>query len=128
MKTYHILSFALLAAAVCGGGCASRPENIPPAYASEMTYRGWTEEQMRAEQERLKAALSSAAAQQHKTRANDTAGVWLLGVPISSMTGRGVESEIARLKGELEALQKAATAAGFSIPAVDLEELTRRKS
>lgn len=115
-------------AAFAIGGCASRPENIRPAYASEMTYNGWTEQQMIEEQERLKAALSSASEQQHKTRANDTAGVLLLGLPISSMTGRGVEGEIARLKGELEALRKAAIRAGYKLPAVDIDALTKRKT
>ena len=126
MKSPILLSLALLAALV--SGCASRPENIRAAYVSEMSFNGWTEAQMLAEQGRLTSALSSAAVQQHNTRANDTAGIWLLGLPVSSMAGRGVEAEIARLKGELEALRKAAISAGYQLPEVDVEALTKRKA
>lgn len=67
-----------------------------PAYVSDIAYMPLTCEQL---------AASDA---QRKARSNDTVGVILLGLPVSSLSGSNQASQIARLKGELEALQRAA--------------------
>jgi hypothetical protein len=41
-----------------------------------------------------------------------------LGLPVSSFAGSNVEEEIARLKGELEAVQEAARQKGCKLPYV----------
>jgi hypothetical protein len=43
--------------------------------------------------------------QQNQTRSNDIAGIILIGLPISSMSGGNIAPEIARYKGKLEAVQ-----------------------
>lgn len=73
-----------------------------------MYYRSWTCDQLAEEQPRLVAALSSASDAKRKCRSNDIAGVILLGVPVSSLSGSNMASEVGRLKGELQALQRAA--------------------
>src|SRR5439155_1221086 len=101
----------LLAVAVLAGwlaGCATAPEKIAPAYVSQTTYQSWSCEQLTAEQPRLVAALDHAAGVQRKTRSNDAAGWIFLGWPAGSAAGHSQETEIARLKGELKALQAAA--------------------
>ena len=94
--------------AVFLAGCATKPESIAPAYVSEMTYSPYTCQQLGEEQARLGAALATASDAQRHARSNDIAGVILLGLPVSSLSGSNQASQIARLKGELEASQKAA--------------------
>lgn len=87
--------------------CATAPENIAPAYVSNMQYQNWTCEQMVEELSRLGSALVSASSQQNKARSNDAVGVFFLGLPVASMSGGNVAPEIARLKGEQAAIQQA---------------------
>lgn len=100
-----VAATALLAAFFLAG-CAAKPEDIAPAYVSHMIYEPYTIDQLRAEEQRLQAALATASDAQRKARSNDTAGVILLGLPVSSLSGSNQAANIARLKGELEAVQK----------------------
>lgn len=111
MRTSVVVCMAVLAC-----GCAMKPESVKPAYISEMTYRDWTCDQLAAEQARLAAALSSACDAQRHARAGDTWGVILLGLPVSTLSGNNQAAEIARLKGELQAVQKAATLKNCHMP------------
>lgn len=106
MKTPIQIVFAL-ALVLALGGCAAKPESIPPAYVSHMLYMPYTVEQLGQEETRLQAALATASDAQRKARSNDTAGVIFLGLPVSSLSGSNQAANIARLKGELEAVQKA---------------------
>lgn len=99
-------------------GCASSPESIAPAYISDMSYSHWTCEQLGQEQPRLVSALATACDAQRRCRANDTAGVIFLGLPVSSLSGSNMASEVARLKGELQALQRAGILKNCSLPPV----------
>ena len=98
---------SLAAAAVALGACASKPENIQPSYVSTVPYESWSCQQLGEEQERLSLAYAAAAKQQNTARANDTAGVILLGLPLASMTGHNVAPEVARLKGLQDAVSRA---------------------
>lgn len=100
----------LCAAALAGlvmAGCAKAPESITASYVSEVGYLNWTCEQLAMEVTRMSAAYSTAAQQQEKARTNDVVGVILIGLPVSSMSGDNIAPEIARLKGEQEAVRKA---------------------
>ena len=88
-------------------GCAKSPESIAPAYISELNYRNWNCYQLADEGQRLSSALATASIQQQNARTNDTVGVILLGLPVSSLSGDNIAPEIARLKGEQEAIRKA---------------------
>ena len=88
-------------------GCATAPENIAPAYVSHLQYMQFTLEQLGQEEARLQAALSASSDAQRSARANDTVGIIFLGLPVSSLSGSNQASNVARLKGELEAVQKA---------------------
>jgi hypothetical protein len=105
-KLTLILAVALIA------GCAKKPESISAAYVSELTYQPLTCEQLAGEQARLSAAYASAAQQQNQARTGDVVGVILVGLPVSSMTGDNIAPEIARLKGEQEAVRKAMLSKG----------------
>ena len=98
---------ALAISAAILAGCAKSPESIAPAYISELAYSGWQCSQMAGETARLNAALATASAQLEKARGNDLVGVILIGLPVSSLSGDNIAPEIARLKGEQEAIRKA---------------------
>lgn len=99
----------LITAAACGGllaGCATAPENIAPGYVSPVAYEAFSCRQLGEEQLRLQASLATMSDAQRHARTNDTIGVIFLGLPVSSLSGNNVASEIRRLKGENEAVQQ----------------------
>ncbi|WP_245256691.1 hypothetical protein [Hyphomicrobium denitrificans] len=106
-----IAIFALFVSA-----CAKSPDSIAPAYISEVGYQNWSCPQLAEESNRLSAALSSASIQQENARTNDTVGVILIGLPVSSLSGDNIAPEIARLKGETEAVRKASMSKGCGTP------------
>lgn len=116
------ITFPLLLTCLVFIGCATHPDNIAPSYVSEFSYMHYTQQQLAAEQSRVISALSRATNAQRKARSNDTLGVIFLGLPVSSLSGSNQAGEVARLKGELEAIQKAAASKGFNIPRVVIEE------
>jgi hypothetical protein len=102
-------------------GCAKAPESIAPSYISDVGYQSWTCEQLGGEQMRVSQALASASAQQRNARTNDTVGVIFLGLPVSSLSGDNIAPEIARLKGENEAIIRAMRIKGCAAVPVNAE-------
>lgn len=88
--------------------CAAAPNDIPPSYVSPVHYQNWTCGQLAAEGHRLIAAFTQAASRQEQARTNDAVGVLLVGLPVGSMSGQNIAPEIGRLKGEHEAIHRAA--------------------
>ena len=103
----HLIAAASLAACAFVGACAPTPESIQPAYVSEVPYQSWTCLQLGEEQLRLNSALATAGVQQNTARSNDTVGVIFLGLPVGSMSGQSIAPQIARYKGEQEAIHRA---------------------
>jgi len=112
----QVLRYLPAAALVFLAACAASPESIAPFYVSEMAYQAWSCEQLSQEQPRLSSALAAAYTQQSNARSNDTIGVIFLGLPVSTLSGSNIAGEIARLKGELQALQRASTTRNCGIP------------
>jgi hypothetical protein len=98
---------ALLGVGAVAAACAPTPESIQPAYVSEVPFQSWTCQQLGEEQLRLGSALATASGQQNTARSNDVAGVIFLGLPVGSMSGQSIAPQIARYKGEQEAVHKA---------------------
>lgn len=109
-----------LAASVALGACAKHADRIEPAYVATGKYDGWSCERIGPEAERLVAELERKTASQNKTRSRDIAGVLLIGLPVSSMRGDAVAPEVARLKGEVNAIRSASLSkgCGHDIPEV----------
>ncbi|WP_245427728.1 hypothetical protein [Pleomorphomonas carboxyditropha] len=105
MRKISVVIVVAMAAAL--GGCAKSPESIAPSYISEVGYQAWSCPQLSEETLRLSSAYATAAQQQEKARTNDVVGVILIGLPVSSLSGDNIAPEIARLKGEQEAVRKA---------------------
>lgn len=95
------------AAALLVAGCAKSPGSIAPSYVSPVLYQDWSCKQLAQEDARLSDALVTASAQQEKARSNDIAGVILIGLPVSSMSGDNIAPEIAHLKGQQQTVQRA---------------------
>lgn len=110
MNRTIIAALAVLAVA----GCAQKPEAIAPAYVSQVTYQDWSCKQLAEEEIRLNEAYTTASAQQNQARSNDIAGVILIGLPVSSLSGGNVAPQIASLKGQQEAVRKTMTAKNCS--------------
>lgn len=89
-------------------GCATKPENITPQYVSSVQYQDLSCKQLGAELARTEEALTVASGEQNKARSNDTLGVLLLGIPVSSLSGSNKAAYIAQLKGQIEAMSKTA--------------------
>ncbi len=105
MNLYKNLTPVLLMSSLLVA-CAQTPESIQPSYVSPNEYAGWSCSSMRAEASRINDALATASKQQSNARSGDVAGVILLGLPVSSLSGANVAPEVARLKGHKETLER----------------------
>jgi hypothetical protein len=104
MQILQIVTSVTLATMMVG--CAKSPDSIAPAYVSEVNFQNWDCRQLGEESTRLSQALAQASTQQENARTNDTVGIILIGLPVSSLSGDNIAPEIARLKGETEAVRK----------------------
>jgi len=100
------LNVIVFASVLLAGACAKSPESIQASYISEVSYQSWSCPQLGEESQRLSAALATASTQQERARGNDVVGVILIGLPVSSLSGDNIAPEIARLKGEQEAVRR----------------------
>lgn len=93
-------------------GCAKKPEDIPATFVSPAMYERSTCNQLAAERTAVFTALNEKTAAQNRARGNDTAivtGAVLL-LPIAglfAMGGSDYETEIASLRGQLNAIDGA---------------------
>jgi len=111
----QIAPLIILPAVLFLAGCAQKPEAIQPAYISHLAYMDYTCEQLASEQTRLVHALSTSS------------DAILLGLPVSSLSGSNQASNIARLKGELEALQKAMVLKDCGTERVPIDDIIKKK-
>jgi hypothetical protein len=94
-------------------GCASSAAEIKPAYVSPLQYQTLTCEQIGAEAERVSRRAAEVSGVQETNKTNDallTAGAIVLFWPAAFFVkGDGpTAAELARLKGEFEALEQTA--------------------
>jgi starvation-inducible outer membrane lipoprotein len=109
---------AVMFCAVClmTFSCAKPPDAIAPSYVSDITYRSLSCNDLAVENARFTQALATASKQQEQARTNDTVGIIMLGLPVSSMSGDNIAPEIARLKGEIEAIHRVGLAKKCNLP------------
>jgi hypothetical protein len=94
------------ASALFLSACAAPPESIAPAYVSPVPYQNYSCKQLGEESQRLDSAYATAAAEQTKARNDDTLGVILIGLPVSSMSGENVAPQVAQIKGQQQTVQQ----------------------
>lgn len=100
-----MISIAILGTFMAG--CAKTPESIAPSYIGDYKYSSLRCDELADERGRLEAALATASAQQNNAHTNDVVGVVFLGLPVSTLSGENIAPEIARLKGEIDAVHAA---------------------
>lgn len=101
-----VLALTAIAAVSLLSGCAKAPESIAPSYVSEVPYQSYSCQQLGEERARLEVAYASTAKAQNDARTGDAWGVFLLGMPTSSLSGGNVAAEVASLKGQMVAVDK----------------------
>ncbi|WP_299965637.1 hypothetical protein [uncultured Roseobacter sp.] len=99
MKKFYLLPAALLCAA-----CAKGPDSIAPvSMGNAFAATSCTDARNQlAEEQEILAALEQ---KQRNAQTGDAIGVFLILVPVSSITGNDVEGELATSKGKVIALE-----------------------
>lgn len=92
--------------------CASKSDNISAAYVSPLQYQGYNCNQIRSELARVSRRVNEVAGVQDSQASKDSValgvGLVLFWPALFFMIGKDKEEELARLKGEYEALEQAA--------------------
>lgn len=104
--------FAIAAIAALVSGCATNPKDIAPSYVSPVLYQNLTCEQLAHEAQRVSNAAAVAMGAQQNQASKDAAmtGVSLiLFWPAAFFIGgdKQTAAEVARLKGEMQAIEQA---------------------
>lgn len=99
---YVICSFALLAFAAC----APQPENVAAADIGQGAYSNLNCGQLRDRRVVHDQQLEQLSAQQRSAASGDAMGVFLLGLPLSSMSGNDRRTEIAVTRGHLNEIER----------------------
>lgn len=108
-----IVATALACALVAG--CATNPKDISPSYVSPVLYQGLTCDQLRAEAEgvsqRVAVAYGQQKSQQTKDAVATTVGLVIFWPSLFFIGGdKSPAGDVARLKGEMLAIEQANTA------------------
>jgi hypothetical protein len=106
------LSVVTVSAAVLLGGCASSSDQVTATYVSPIQYESWKCNQLAEEAQRISRRAAIASGAQDQQRTNDqiaTAAAIVIFWPAAFFVGgdRQTAAELARLKGEMEAIEQA---------------------
>jgi outer membrane murein-binding lipoprotein Lpp len=104
--------FAAVVALPFLSGCASKSSDIQAAYVSPIQYQNYSCDQLLAEGQRVSARAAMVSGQQDDKRTSDAVmtgvAVVVFWPALFALEGDGqTAAELARLKGELEAVEKA---------------------
>lgn len=103
-----ILLFAVVSA------CAKQPENIAAVPMDTASYERMSCRSLAAEEAKITAELNALSAAQKSAANSDALGVFLLGIPWSSMSGNDKEALIAVAKGRVDAINTVQASKGCS--------------
>src|SRR6476646_9219579 len=100
----------IIAVSLILGGCASRSENISAAYVSPISYQSWSCTQITEEAARVSSRAAQMAGVQDSKATGDavatSVGVVLFWPALFFIKGDSTTAaELARLKGEMEAIE-----------------------
>ncbi|MDQ2094289.1 hypothetical protein [Rhodalgimonas zhirmunskyi] len=96
----------LLFAGLILSGCAQQPDQIAAVHIDDTTYSRQSCRALAEHELKQKQLLTALSADQKKAANGDALGVFLLGLPISSMSGSDKETEIAVAKGRIDAIER----------------------
>jgi hypothetical protein len=107
MKKLVVCAAMLLAA-----GCAKRPEEITATPVTADPYMQMQCAQLSTLKVQKEAELAGLEKEQTKAADQDSASMAVIHVPVASMSGKDKEPEIAKAKGEVQAIGSAYQAKG----------------
>ena len=124
------MRFAVAVATAMLAGCATHPRDIAPLYVAEAPYQHLTCDQMRDELLNVNTALVNASSRQIDARSNDALGVFLIGLPLASMTGKDATAQVAMLKGSADAIRRAgdAKSCGSLAPVISFDDVKAKRA
>lgn len=99
MKKLVICAAVLLAA-----GCAKRPENIKPTPVAADTYAAMQCPQLAQLKTQKEAELAQLEEHQKQVANDDFSAMVVFHVPAASLGGKDKEEQVARVKGEVQAI------------------------
>lgn len=86
-------------------GCAKKPENIAAVDVGANAYSSYSCRQLSETKLKYNQALANLSAQQRNAATGDALGVFLLGLPLASMSGSDQETQIAVTKGHIQTIE-----------------------
>nr|WP_314094223.1 hypothetical protein [uncultured Shinella sp.] len=110
----NMIAVAITAALVTS--CAKRPDAIVPVDIPMAAYGNLNCEQLGQEYVKEQSNLAALSKQQNQAATGDAFGVFLIGVPASSLTGGDKEGQIAVSKGKATAIEFSMKAKSCAIP------------
>ena len=84
--------------------CAKRPDEIAAVKMETAAYERMSCRSLATEEAKVTAELNSMSAAQNSAASSDALGVFLLGIPWSSMSGNDQEALISVAKGRIDAI------------------------
>lgn len=112
MNFTKVAASILLCAVV--SACAKQPENIAAVPMDTASYERMSCRSLAAEEAKITAELNALSAAQKSVANSDALGVFLLGIPWSSMSGNDKEALIAVAKGRVDAINTVQASKGCS--------------
>ena len=111
-KMGEIMRALFLGSALLCAGCATRADNIAASYTSPNTYASYTCAQLKEEAQRVSGRATTAIGAQNSKATNDAimtgVGAVIFWPTLFFIKGDGASaSDVARLKGEMEAIEQA---------------------
>ena len=102
------MKFKLIAiTALTLAACAKQPDAVEPTKFDHKPYMPMSCKALTAKQVEGRQAVESLSARQKKAADNDALGVFLLGLPLASMSGGDPEAQLSIAKGQLNAIEMA---------------------
>ena len=95
----------IFAAVLAVSACAKKPEEISAADVGEGIYRTSSCAQLATRRTQYSQNLENLSADQRSAAQGDALGVFLLGLPLSSMSGNDKETAISVTKGHLQQIE-----------------------
>ena len=93
--------------ALAVAGCAKKPEAVAAAQIDDSAYLRYSCSTLRQKEVQGEAAVGNLSAKQQAAADNDALGVFLLGLPLASMSGNDPETQLSIAKGQLNAIKSA---------------------
>ena len=95
----------LIAGLLIVSACAKAPEDIAAVSMDDGQYSRYSCTQLKQSELTLNQELENLSAKQNSAKTGDAWGVFLLGLPVSSMSGNDQETGIAVTKGKIQAVE-----------------------